>query len=206
MQLPPDIGIQQRLQKWSNYLATSVIIIALLSLIGWQWNIALLRDPFSSVVIMNPVSAIGFILSVLSMRLFARNSSGYTAYVLSILVLLIGVLTFISHIFGFSFQIDTLLFTHDIVSDGTADPGRRMTANTASMFCTNRMLPGFFSREKQKTNPFSIGCCTGRPVKPALISWLFVPGSKFLWSAELCDNASLNDNLLFIICLERPFC
>jgi len=150
MQLPPDIGIQQRLQKWSNYLATSVILIALLSLIGWQWNIALLRDPFSSVVIMNPVSAIGFILSVLSMRLFARNSSGYTAYVLSILVLLIGVLTFISHIFGFSFQIDTLLFTHDIVSDGTADPGRRMTANTALCFALIGCCLVFFPGKSKK--------------------------------------------------------
>jgi PAS domain S-box-containing protein len=150
MQLPPDIGIQQRLQKWSNYLATSVIIIALLSLIGWQWNIALLRDPFSSVVIMNPVSAIGFILSVLSMRLFARNSSGYTAYVLSILVLLIGVLTFISHIFGFSFQIDTLLFTHDIVSGGTADPGRRMTANTALCFALIGCCLIFFPGKSKK--------------------------------------------------------
>ena len=150
MQLPPDIGIQQRLQKWSNYLATSVILIALLSLIGWQWNIALLRDPFSSVVIMNPVSAIGFILSVLSMRLFARNSSGYTAYILSILVLLIGVLTFISHIFGFSFQIDTLLFTHDIVSDGTADPGRRMTANTALCFALIGCCLVFFPGKSKK--------------------------------------------------------
>ena len=138
------------MQKWSNYLATSVIIIALLSLIGWQWNIALLRDPFSSVVIMNPVSAIGFILSVLSMRLFARNSSGYTAYVLSILVLLIGVLTFISHIFGFSFQIDTLLFTHDIVSDGTADPGRRMTANTALCFALIGCCLVFFPGKSKK--------------------------------------------------------
>ena len=150
MQLPPDIGIQQRLQKWSNYLATSVILIALLSLIGWQWNIALLRDPFSSVVIMNPVSAIGFILSVLSMRLFARNSSGYTAYVLSILVLLIGVLTFISHIFGFSFQIDTLLFTHDIVNGGTADPGRRMTANTALCFALIGCCLVFFPGKSKK--------------------------------------------------------
>ena len=150
MQLPADIGIQQRLQKWSNYLATSVILIALLSLIGWQWNIALLRDPFSSVVIMNPVSAIGFILSVLSMRLFARNSSGYTAYILSILVLLIGVLTFISHIFGFSFQIDTLLFTHDIVSDGTADPGRRMTANTALCFALIGCCLVFFPGKSKK--------------------------------------------------------
>jgi len=138
------------LQKWSNYLATSVILIALLSLIGWQWNIALLRDPFSSVVIMNPVSAIGFILSVLSMRLFARNSSGYTAYVLSILVLLIGVLTFISHIFGFSFQIDTLLFTHDIVNGGTADPGRRMTANTALCFALIGCCLVFFPGKSKK--------------------------------------------------------
>ena len=138
------------MQKWSNYLATSVIIIALLSLIGWQWNIALLRDPFSSVVIMNPVSAIGFILSVLSMRLFARNSSGYTAYILSILVLLIGVLTFISHVFGFSFQIDTLLFTHDIVNGGTADPGRRMTANTALCFALIGCCLVFFPGKSKK--------------------------------------------------------
>ena len=149
MQLPPDIGIQQRLKEWSKYLAASVVTIALLSLIGWQWDIALLRDPFSSVVIMNPMSAIGFILSVLSIRLFTGNSPGYTAYVLAVLVLLIGFLTFISHVFGFGFKIDTLLFTHDIVSGGVADPGRRMAAGTALCFTLTGCCLVFFPKRSK---------------------------------------------------------
>src|SRR4030095_4766102 len=103
MQLPPDIAIQQRLQKWSKYLAAVVMIVALLSLIGWQWNIAILKDPFSSDVMMHPVSGIGFIFSVLSLWLLTGSRRGYAGYALAIIVLLTGLLAFLSYVFGSGF-------------------------------------------------------------------------------------------------------
>ncbi len=133
MQLPPDIGIQHRLQKWSKYLATAVMIIALLSLVGWQWDVAILKDPFSSDVIMNPVTGIGIIFSVLSLWLLAGSRLRYAAYGLAIIVLLTGLLTFLSYIFGFSFQIDTILFIDDVSGKGF-DSVKRMSPNSALCF------------------------------------------------------------------------
>jgi len=133
MQLPPDIAIQQRLQKWSKYLAAAVMVIALLSLIGWQWDIAFLKDPFSSDVMMNPVTGIGIIFSVLSLWLLTGPRPGYAGYVLAIVVLLIGLLTFLSYVFRSSFQIDTILFIDDMAGSGI-DSVKRMSPNSALCF------------------------------------------------------------------------
>ena len=132
MQLPPDIGLQQRLQKWSKYLAASVVIIALLTLLGWQLDIAFLKDPFSSDVLMNPVSAIGFILSGVSVWLYTKPGSSFSASVLALLVLLIGLLRFSGHVFDLSFQIDTLLFTDTTFSGQPADAAKRMAPAVSS--------------------------------------------------------------------------
>jgi len=134
MQLPSDIGLQQRLQKWSKYLAALMIIIALMKLLGWQLDIAFLKDPFSSEVFMNPVSAIAFILSGLSMWLYAKFGSSYSAYILALLVLLVGLTRFIGHVFDLSFQIDTIFFTDTTFGDQAADTGKRMAPNAALCF------------------------------------------------------------------------
>ncbi|HZI54494.1 MAG TPA: hypothetical protein VFD56_12345, partial [Chitinophagaceae bacterium] len=152
MQLPPDIRLQQRLQKWSNYLAASMVIIALLALLGWQWDMVFLKDPFSSDVFMNPVSAIAFVLSGLSMWLSFKFRPGYPAFILAVLVLLVGLLRFSGHVFDFRFQIDTLLFTDSIVTGNAADPGRRMAPNTALCFMLTGICLIFFPGNNQKRN------------------------------------------------------
>ena len=152
MQLPPDTGLQQRLQKWSKYLSALMITIAVLTLIGWQWDIGFLKDPFSSDVIMNPVSAIGFILTGFSMWLHKEFGSRYTAYALAVLVLVIGFLRFAGHVFDLSFQIDTLLFTDSIVTGDAADMGRRMALNTALCFMLTGLCLIFFPDKNQKRN------------------------------------------------------
>ena len=122
MQLPPDIRLQQRLQKWSKYLAASMMIIALLALLGWQLDIVFLKDPFSSDVFMNPVSAIAFVLSGLSMWLSFQIRSRLLGLILAVLVSLIGLLRFSGHVFDFSFQIDTILFTDTTFGGQAAEP------------------------------------------------------------------------------------
>ncbi len=146
MQLPPDIGIQQRLQKWSKYLAAAIIVIAVLSLIGWKWEIQFFKDPFSTAVFMNPVTAIAFILLVFSLWLITWSSPGYTGFALAVIVLLIGLLTLFNHVFRLGFPVDTLLFNDEISSDA----GKRMAPNTALCFVLAGCCLLFVSNIKSK--------------------------------------------------------
>ena len=177
MQLPPDIRLQQRLQKWSNYLAASMVIIALIALLGWQWDMVFLKDPFSSDVFMNPVSAIAFVLSGLSMWLSAKFGPGYPAYILAVLVLLVGLLRFSGHVFDFSFQIDTLLFTDTAFGGQAADTGRRMAPNAALCFILTGLCLIFLqSKNLQNKKSFSLCSHTDNINMPAFPARLFVPG------------------------------
>ena len=134
MQLPPDTLLQHRLQRWSKYLIASMILISLLVLMGWQFNIVYLKAPISPQAAMNPVSAMGFILSGISLWLFAKKSYVKIAYLLAAVVLVIGLLKFGYLAFGFDFHIDTFLFTDQLLDAKTATMANRMAPNTAFCF------------------------------------------------------------------------
>ena len=150
MQLPPDTGLQQRLQKWSKFLAAAMFIIAVLSLIGWQWSIAFLRDPFATDVIMNPATAVGFILTGFSIMLHHRVNYRFFAFTLALIVLLIGLIRFADHLIDLGFQIDSILFRDSIETELPGGKGKRMAPNTALCFMLTGLCLLFFPGKNQK--------------------------------------------------------
>ena len=111
-----------------------MILIALLVLLGWQFDIEFLKAPVSKQVAMNPASAIGFILSGISLWLFANNSYRKIAYTLATIVFLLGLLKFSGLAFGLDFHVDTVLFTDKLLKDKAANLPNRMAPNTALCF------------------------------------------------------------------------
>ena len=126
---------------------------------------------------MNPVSAIAFVLSGLSMWLSAKFGPGYSAYILAVLVLLVGLLRFSGHVFDFSFQIDTLLFTDTTFGGQAADTGKRMAPNAALCFILTGLCL-IFSPEQKRSEEKSFSLCshTNNINMPAFPARLFVPG------------------------------
>src|ERR1700728_3772567 len=95
------------LKRWSIYFTGAVvtfsallIVVALLVLAGWQWNIGWLRNPWPGLSIMNPVTAMTFLFSGLSLLILSprRRSTRKTTLglILASLVLLIGLERLIS--------------------------------------------------------------------------------------------------------------
>ena len=126
-----DLVLQQRLVKWAKYIAITVLFISTVVLLGWQADVELLKGPFPALTPMNPVSAIGFILSAVSFLLLAPRRSTRTAkllgYALAATVFIIG--TF--RLFGL--QVDLLLFPDKLFASISAGQPARMAGN--SSFC-----------------------------------------------------------------------
>ena len=154
MQLPPDILLQQQLQRWSKYLTYIIILNAFLVLLGWQFDIRFLKRPLSAQIAMNPVTAIGFILSGVSLRLQVMNAYRTIANVSALIVLVTGLAILSGLVLGFDLHIDTWLFTDKLIQDKTANLPNRMPPNTAVCFVLSGISLLLFREEnKRKQKP-----------------------------------------------------
>ncbi|HET6255944.1 MAG TPA: PAS domain S-box protein [Puia sp.] len=117
-----------RLKRWSIYCAGVVVVfsamltaVALLVLAGWQWDIGWLKHPWPGLVVMNPVTAMTFLLSGLSLLMLIprrRSGPGTTAgLALASLVVGIGLLRLLSVEWPEFWRVDYLLYSDKILSD-----------------------------------------------------------------------------------------
>lgn len=120
------------------------IIIALggvMVLIGWVFNIPLLKSVHPSLVAMKANTALNFLLIGISLWLLqekkpTQSPNRFTrriAQVCACLVTLIGLLSLSEYLFGWNLGIDQLLFKEPLGAVGTSHPGR-MAPNTAVNF------------------------------------------------------------------------
>ena len=120
----------------SHMASILVIAIACLVLLGWQFDISLLKSGFPGMTsTMKANTAICFLLAGVSLkllhyqrtRLHNRIAQGMAGF-----IIIIGLLTLSEYIFGWKLGIDEWLF-RDFVSSATPYPGR-MGVNTALNF------------------------------------------------------------------------
>ncbi|MEG4811227.1 PAS domain S-box protein [Microcoleus sp. F8-D3] len=123
-------------KRISQMASLLVIAIGCLVLLGWQFDISLLKSGFPGMIsTMKANTAICFLLAGVSLRLLQyqrtrlhdRIAQGMAGF-----IVIIGMLTLIQYIFGWKLGIDEWLFP-DYVSSATPYPGR-MAANTALNF------------------------------------------------------------------------
>ncbi|MEG3920919.1 PAS domain S-box protein [Microcoleus sp. T3_A4] len=124
-------------KRISQMASLLVIAIGCLVLLGWQFDISLLKSGFPGMTsTMKANTALCFLLAGVSLRLLqhqrltrmhyriAQGTAGF--------IIIIGVLTLSEYLFGWHLGIDEWLF-RDVVSSATPYPGR-MGVNTALNF------------------------------------------------------------------------
>ena len=133
-----DISLLKKMKYWAKYFAYTVIVIAALALIGWQFNINFLHQPIPSLAAMNPLTAISFILCGFSFLLLVTKKSiphkARVSRALAFIVLLTGLIRLISEIPGLNMPIDTILYTDKLKEEISGNIPGRMTVNTALSF------------------------------------------------------------------------
>ncbi|MEP7164649.1 MAG: PAS domain S-box protein [Ferruginibacter sp.] len=133
MQLIPNIALQERLLRSTKYIVSIVILIGILVLIGWQFDIDILKHMIPGLAAMNPVTASCFILISISF-LLKKYGSGiqlllgnlFALIVCSFAVLKIGDL-----IYNFDLKPDMLLYPEKIKVTFIYGRPNYMAPNTA---------------------------------------------------------------------------
>ena len=132
-----------KLQSFSRYAADGVIALGCLVILGWIFDIEILKFFFSKLTTMKVNTAFCFILSGTSLRIWhqllkrqrrtARRLNHVLALSCALLIIVIALLTLIQEGFSVDFGIDQLLLPQPEPIGSAVLPGR-MAPNTAIAF------------------------------------------------------------------------
>jgi PAS domain S-box-containing protein len=121
----------------SKLTSILVILVGLLVLIGWMFDIQIFKSVYPGFVTMKANTAIAFLLSGVALLLLSNEQctkwQRTAAQVLSGTVAFLGGLTLCQYVFEIDFGIDQLLFKEASSAVGTSQLGR-MAPNTAISF------------------------------------------------------------------------
>ena len=117
-----------RCRKFSVALAALASLIGAVALLGWIFDLDVLKRIHPSFVTMKANTAVCLILISIAVfllqdRAVAANRRGL-AYVCAALVAVVGLLNMTEHLFGWDLRIDQFLFTESAAEAGQSFPGR----------------------------------------------------------------------------------
>ena len=109
--------------------------VGLLVLIGWQFDIAILKNLASGTATMKANTALALLLSGLTLTILQKQTPFLKTVVRisGLLIALVGLLSFSEYIIGWNLGIDQFLYRVPANAYGTSNPGR-MTPNAALNF------------------------------------------------------------------------
>jgi two-component system, cell cycle sensor histidine kinase and response regulator CckA len=128
--------------KTAFFTSVAAVVLAAGVLVGWSFNIEILRSLIPGVVAMNPATAILFIFAGTSLALSLRSPSSsdkksqmlaWIARLCALLVALIGLVKFTGYIFGADIPFDRMLFAAQMSEGGHLLPNR-IAPNSALNF------------------------------------------------------------------------
>lgn len=136
-----DVQLARRrdvLTRVSRFLTISVGIMGMLVLSGWFFNIEFLKRPLPKLVAMNPLTAMCFILSSVSLFLLTHPASTKrrinAALGITYVVIAISMTKLLSLTLGLGIHIDEWLFHNKLEKDVVGNVSNRMAPNTAVAF------------------------------------------------------------------------
>jgi len=121
----------------SRAAGAAAILVGCSVLVGWVLDIGALKSVLPGVVTMKANTALGFVLSGLSLCILSSEQADQRwrriGQGCAVIVALIGLLTFSEYLFGWDLGIDQLLINERLGAVGTSQPGR-MAPTTALDF------------------------------------------------------------------------
>ncbi len=136
-------AVPSSITKLPKAASAAVVLVSLLVLAGWAFNIEFLKRVFPGAVAMNPMTAVAFILSSVGLW-FSRSDVSdasrlakirRTAFLCAATVALIGLVRFLGYAGGWDVGLDRLLFASKLATaGGDQNIPNRIAPNTALNF------------------------------------------------------------------------
>ncbi len=190
----PDPKSVAALRKFSYLSCFIILLISVFVLIGWVFNIALLKSVVLSFITMKANTAIGFILSAIGLLLIINGKEKrFFAFCIFCLLLALGSTSLIEYIFRLDLKIDELFFK-DTITKASAHPGR-MAFPTALIFSLTSIVFFIFATESSKIKQyiaqsialvgliFSLITCIGYFFGTPYLAWVGTYGSLAIHTA-----------------------
>jgi PAS domain S-box-containing protein len=120
----------------SKVTAVIAILFGCCVIIGWIFNITILKSVLNGLVAVKSNTAVAFILIGISLFCCKNNinpSAKYITQICALLVAVIGLLSLSEYFFGWDLGIDQIFFKEPVTAINTSDPGR-MAPTTAFNF------------------------------------------------------------------------
>ena len=130
MTTPAHIDVISLFSRLARAASIAVVVVGSLVLLGWAFDVAILKSFFAGLGDMKANAALAFVLSGAALWLSASDSDArliLVARILAAVVALIGLLTLAEHVAGLDLGIDQILF---IDPSTEARPGRMNPATT----------------------------------------------------------------------------
>ncbi len=143
MILQSDSRLVSLFKSISAAASFAVVLVSLLILAGWAFNLEFLKRVIPNAVAMNPMTAVGFILSAVSLWLCRMDVSDAsplariqrTAFFCAVMVTLIGLVRLLGYGLGWDVGLDRLLFSSKLAEiGGESSVPNRIAPNTALNF------------------------------------------------------------------------
>ena len=136
MIVQPNIRLVALFESFSRMASAVIILVGCLVLVGWMFDITVLKSVFPSLVTMKANTALAFALAGVSLWLFCGKSidqrTRSIAQACAVIVSLIGLLTLTQYLSGRDLGIDQLLFQEPLGAVGTSSPGRMAPTSALS--------------------------------------------------------------------------
>ena len=145
--MPPSKSeLTSSLKFFSKYSSLAAIVVGAAVLVGWSFEIDVLRSVLPGFATMKANTAAAFVLSGISLLLFQPEQPEYrgrpVAHLLGVIVISIGLLTLTEYASGYDIGIDQLLFTDPLIPENLY-PGRMAPATALNFVLLGAALTIF---------------------------------------------------------------
>ena len=201
--MPVDLRLASAMKTFSEAASVFIFFVGVLVLIGWKFNIAILTGAFSSFVPMAPTSAIGAIFLGVSLWLLQDKRPKKWMHNFgkgcALLVLALGIATFIEYVVGHSLSIDELFFRW-LDEVGLKINFAKMALSSVFVFISFGLSVLFLDVEtKRGTRPAQFFALLGGFISMVAIIGYIHNVASFYQSLEISPAISLYSAIVFFI-------
>ncbi|MBD2242221.1 bifunctional diguanylate cyclase/phosphodiesterase [Nostoc sp. FACHB-888] len=183
----------------SKFISVFVTLVGFVVLIGWYFDIQVLKSILPESVSMKPNTAIGFVISGLALnflhstqKLKRRISQG-----LALAIALLGLLTMSQYFLGWDLGIDQLLFTDKSAAITTSNPGRMSPISALNFSLMGSALWLCADRSIRYRQVQIIALITALTSLQVLIGYIY--GIKPLFGLSLLTHTAIHTGITFLL-------